>query len=116
MKTKIFPIFSTFFLAIGCTTSGGVLKMGPDTFKTSATNKFGDPAQAEQKALNLANDHCQKQGREILVTNTRSSNLHNWVTFEATFQCLTQNDPGLRRPTFEQAPAIVIKDERGKKP
>ena len=98
----------------GCGTTGSVLKMGPDTYRVSASkhNMAGGAPAAESNALNLANSYCERQGKEVLVTSTSSDFDRPFYTYSATFQCLSANDPGLHRPHYKPAPTTVIEDRR----
>ena len=61
----------------GCTwsKSSGVLKLGPDTYTTSAAaaRVVGGPSEARRLALSEGNEHCAKLSKEIMVTNIGSS-------------------------------------------
>lgn len=98
----------------GCGTTGSVLKMGPDTYRVSASkhNMAGGAPAAESNALNLANSYCEKQGKEVLVTGTSSDFDRPFYTYSATFQCLSANDSDLHRPHYKPAPTTVIEDRR----
>jgi hypothetical protein len=103
-------------LFVGCTQSSGVLKLGPDTYTTSAAAApaAGGSSEARRIALTQANEHCGQLGKEILVTNigTATTNLHGAGEAEVTFRCLTKGDPDLQRPEFRQVPDVTIEDRR----
>lgn len=100
----------------GCAQSSGVLKMGPDTYSVSvhAAPARGGEAGARNFALNEANSKCAQEGKEILVTNIRSSRSSHLPggTVEATFQCLDKSDPDLQRPTYRAVPTMIVEDRR----
>ena len=98
----------------GCGTTGSVLKMGPDTYRVSASkhNMVGGAPAAESDALSSANAYCEKHGKEVLVTNSASDFDRPFYTYTATFQCLGANDPGLHRPNYRPAPSLIIEDNR----
>lgn len=101
---------------VGCAQSSGVLKLGPDTYTTSAAAApaRGGSSEARKLALIEANEYCTQLGKEILVTNigTATTNLYGAGKAEVTFRCLTKSDPELQRPEFRQAPDVTIEDRR----
>jgi hypothetical protein len=105
------------FLA-GCTfsKSSGVLKLGPDTYTTSAVAApvAGGSSEARRLALTEANEHCSQLGKEILVTNlgTAINHVNNFGNAEVTFRCLAKDDPGLQRPEIKHVPDVTIEDRR----
>jgi hypothetical protein len=84
-------------LVAGCAHSGGVLKMGPDTYTASAAASpaRGGISGARTIALGQANQHCTQMGKEILVTNvsTATINIYGAGSAEVTFRCLAKGDP-----------------------
>lgn len=97
-----------------CGTTGGVLKMGPDTYRisTSKHNMAGGAPGAESDALTKAEAHCVAMGKEVLVISTSSDFDRPFYNYTATFRCLDANDPGLQRPTYRPAPTTIIEDRR----
>lgn len=114
---KMLVSLSTLSLLSACAQSSGVLKLGPDTYTVSvhAAPARGGESGARNLALTEANEHCQSQSREILVTNLNSGRSTHFPggTVEVTFRCLEKGDPELQRPTFRRAPDITIEDRRG---
>ena len=114
---KMLVSLSTLSLLSACAQSSGVLKLGPDTYTVSvhAAPARGGESGARNLALTEANEHCQSQSREILVTNLNSGRSTHFpgCTVEVTFRCLEKGDPELQRPTFRRAPDITIEDRRG---
>lgn len=103
-------------LLSACAQSSGVLKMGPDTYSVSvhAAPVRGGESGARNLALTEANARCAGEGKEIIVTNIssgRSTHLPGG-TVEVTFQCLSNGDPDLQRPSYRSAPSAVIEDRR----
>jgi hypothetical protein len=99
-------------LVPGCATrSSGILKLGPDTYTTSASaGEFvGGSTEGRRMALTDANEHCAKLGKEIMVTNI-AARFGNKT--EVTFRCLSKDDPGLQRPEIKQVPDVTIEDRR----
>lgn len=99
-----------------CAMSQGVQKMGPDTYMVSAIAApiRGGASGAELQAVADANTHCAAMGKEIMVTNTSSSDLNRVGAGQATvtFRCLATGDRDLRRPNYEAVPTAIIKDTR----
>lgn len=84
-------------LVAGCSShfSSGVLKRGPDTYVVSVQSSplHGGAAHSRRVALTEANEHCTKQGKEILVT----TELSGPITVDLTFRCLAADDPGIKK-------------------
>ncbi len=98
---------------VGCglkTYSSGVLPMGPDTFSVSADDL--NASTAKRAALSEAQSHCKAMGKEILVTNTKTSRGEARTLYDVTFRCLSTGDPELARPTYETPPDVRIEDRR----
>lgn len=88
----------------GCAMSSNVQKLGPDTYMVSAMASpvRGGASGAEMKALEAANEHCDKLGKEIYVTqkNNLGDNGFNQGTARVAFRCLAKNDRELARPNY----------------
>lgn len=113
IKSTTLAIISAITLA-GCGTTGGVLKMGPDTYRVSASKhglSGGGPI-AESNALQTADAYCTKLGKQLLVTRTGSDFQRPFYTSTVTFQCLSEGDRDLRRPSYSQDPTVIIEDRR----
>jgi len=100
---KEYRWFALAVLVAGCTTSSGVLTLGPDTYSATAaaSPSSGGAPWAQQMALNEADQHCASIGREILVINisTGTTNVsYGPVPASVTFKCLLRGDPELTRP------------------
>lgn len=95
---------------VGCASSSGVQKVGPDTYTvSSATDGYtGREAGARKRALEEANAHCAGMGREIMVTSLNAAGTWNRGNAAVTFRCLAKGDPDLHRPDLEPAPTAVI--------
>lgn len=96
-----------------CGTTGGVLQMGPDTYRIS-TSKYGNGSGplAESTALQAAAAHCQALGRQLLVTNSRADFERPFHNYTATFKCLSEGDRDLHRPEYRSEPSVLIEDSR----
>lgn len=112
MKNKATIIVVLAFSLSGCglkTYSSGVLPMGPDTYTVSADDL--NASTAKQAALGQAQNHCSSLGKEILVTNTKTSRETRNI-YDVTFRCLSKGDPELTRPTYSKEPDVIIEDKR----
>lgn len=110
-------IIAMIFLLSACATNSGVVRLGPDTFLVSASADIfrGGGAGARGVALNDAQEHCRKLGKELLTTNLKQGGfVGGGGTTEVVFRCLDQGDPELKRPTLERAPDTVIQDNRSR--
>ena len=87
--------------------------MGPDTYAVTAAkhNFAGGAPSAQSNALESANAYCDGMGKELMVKNTSSSFERPMYTYSITFQCLNKGDPALTRPTYKQAPNVVIENK-----
>ena len=102
-------------LLSGCgARSYGVVPLGPDSFSVSAIGIDVTGAQARTKALREAGAYCSGTGKRLLVKNitTTPGSATDVSGADIIFQCLSSNDPGLQRPSYESAPAVIIQDQR----
>jgi putative hemolysin len=89
---KILLIIMTTFLLLSCAYSSDVVKMAPNTYSVSGTagsergGKFG----AKQVAIKEASSYCQKQGKQLNVTQAETATVNDIGTGSAsiTFQCV----------------------------
>lgn len=97
-----------------CASNSGALKIGPDTYKVTASRDHiaGGAAGAQSSALREANRQCDSMGREVMVTDTATSYQRPHSVYSVTFRCLAKNDPALGRPNLEPVPNVVIEDRR----
>lgn len=106
------PIFILLGAAalVACSTTTDAVKVGPDTYSTSAhgCGPCGGASKAQELVLTQAAAQCQKLNRELLVKSIQV------VTNDATviFRCLSAGDPELQRPNIELTPNAVIEDKR----
>jgi hypothetical protein len=99
------------FLLVGCGSTGGVMKLGPDTYTVSASKHYtSGGAVAKTNALEAANNYCTQLGKELLVTNTTNGFEAPFYTYSVTFNCLDKNDAQLTRPVYKKAPDVLIEN------
>jgi hypothetical protein len=97
-------------LIFGCTSHRtGIIPVGRDTFTVDEpvavfAGGTGSYEGAKRVALTEANAYCQKNGKQVLVTNMGPEA----GSYETIFRCLAADDPALKRPNFEPVPGIVI--------
>jgi hypothetical protein len=108
-------LFFTFLVTAGlaaCASSGGVLKLGPDTYMVSSQVLFGPgkATSARAAALIEADKFCTSQGKEVLVDSFSTTGHAMSITgdSEVRFKCLRAGDTDLQRPKFESQPNLVI--------
>ena len=99
-----------------CADSDKPVALGPDTYSVSAlaANSRGGVAGARTIATREAGEHCQAQGRQILVTNIETGTMSNGGlgTATVTYRCLSVGDPELRRPSYQPAPNVIIETRK----
>ena len=80
-------VFATFL--VGCASSSGVLKKGPDTF--SVTTSANTMSSAKKRAYKEANRECLRSGKVISVSEELATPINNTGAsdFTMTFQCIT---------------------------
>lgn len=81
---------------VGCETSSGILKMGPDAYAVSIQNDSGFVVTTtlHRKAVNQANNYCKDMNKEMMTVSTSAGNFY----YEINFMCLHKDDPALHRP------------------
>ena len=83
----------------GC---GPALSMvGPNTYMASGGSVYGNTS--------LAAETCQKQGRQVRVTEV----VDKYEGGHAIFTCMAPSDPNYNKPVqLEKAPNVIIQDNR----
>ena len=98
-------------LLTACGSTGGVMKLGPDTYTVSASKHYtSGGAVAKTNALEAANMHCIAMGKELLVGNMTNSHEPPFYTSSVNFNCFSKGDPQLTRPTYRPAPNVLIEN------
>lgn len=95
-----------------CTTSTGILPVGPNTYTVSENRApiRGGGIEAQRIALNEANTYCQQQGRVFVpLTMGQSGDLTNQfgpTGYTATFQCVVSDDSSVAKSGAPQTPDV----------
>ena len=79
-----------------CTESTGVLKVGPDayTVSTHAPSPRGGSVKAQKMALLEADEFCANTGKEILVTDLKTSDF----SADVNFRCVDKGELKFQQP------------------
>jgi uncharacterized lipoprotein YmbA len=107
-------LMTVFILVIaGCSSTSGVLQMGPDTYTlsvgASGTGSIsGNDARAKKDALVEANQFCSSKGKQILVQNSNMKSTIAGSTSELIFQCIDNTDTN--RPVYRKEPNLIIEN------
>jgi hypothetical protein len=101
-------------LLCGCSSSSGVLKIGPDTYtiSTSASPAKGGVPAAKRIAYQEATAECVTRGNLELYVLSEKSTSPTWTegmaNVEVNFRCLPKNDPEFQRQNLKSTPDQVI--------
>lgn len=92
-------VVATSFL-IGCATSSGIVRTGPETLMVSKTQKGfrGASGPVLAAAMKEANQYCERQGKVLKVISTKQKDMMPFksdASAEVHFKCLDPNDPEL---------------------
>lgn len=106
-----------FLLAVvaGCTTSTGIMPMGPDTYAVTAQSELG-PGNAQKKALEDANAFAASKGKHMIPKSVQTradydsfgDRIH---VYELTFRLVDSDDPEYQRTNLGQGPDLIVKHE-----
>jgi hypothetical protein len=114
MRQLIFLLVSSLAMLTGCSSSSGVLKVGPDTYtiSTSASPGKGGIPTAKRIAYQEATVECVTKGNlEVFVLSEKSSSptwTEGMANVEVNFRCLPKNDPEFQRQNLKSTPDQVI--------
>jgi hypothetical protein len=104
-------VASVGLLFVAACDSTGPVPIGPDTYMLSKPGGFFTFSGGSVKAdiYREANAFCAQQGKAFMPVTARAINSGPGTPAEAEieFRCLSQNDPGLQRPT--PTPDMTIK-------
>ena len=115
MKTVILLGF-TFSMLAGCATSSSVAPYAKDSYILSVEDASGgrSTSNLQVKAAQEASAYCAKQGKFMIVRNTRGDGVQWWTGTSSSliFSCVDENDPEYKRPTLRKEADTVIEDRR----
>jgi hypothetical protein len=93
-------------LIAGCATIGSaVVPVGKDTYQMSMTGVgFATQANTNIKALEAANEYCDKLGKHMVPKTSAESGVYGWSPRQdnLVFMCLDANDPKYLHPESAQ--------------
>jgi hypothetical protein len=100
----------------GCATTSDIAPFGKDSYILSAGDVWGvhSSGALQVRAVQTANEFCQKQGKVFVVRNTSTSGVHGWSPTSSTlvFSCVHDTDPEFVRPNLRREPTAIIEDQR----
>jgi hypothetical protein len=91
--SRAVPALTLLLSIAGCTSTTGIVPVGPDTYILSEMRApvRGGGAAAQVAVLSEATAFCQQQGRELALLSLLPDGdprIYEWPTaFNATFQC-----------------------------
>jgi hypothetical protein len=84
-------------MVVGCVTvPSSVVPIGKDTYQLSMTGVgFATQANTNVKALQAANEYCDKLGKHLVFQHNGEAGVYGWSPRQSnlTFLCLDANDP-----------------------
>src|SRR5690349_21261215 len=114
MKLSLMVLVSSGALAIagGCA-NPGIVKMSPDTYMLSRTDKggiFGNASTMKADVIREASEFAAKQGKVAipLALNESPMGPGHFASVEYQFRVVDQSDPEARRVNLVPRPNIVI--------
>ena len=114
MRQLVILLAVSFATLSGCSSSSGVLKVGPDTYtiSTSASPAKGGIPAAKRIAYQEAASECISKGNlEVFVLSEKSSSptwTEGMANVEVNFRCLPKHDPEFQRQNLKSTPDQVI--------
>lgn len=95
----------------GCaSTPTGVLPAGQDAYRVSTFGaRYETQADTNFKALRLANEYCDSQGKHVMFRQSTESAPHAWSPKQEdlTFVCMDAKDPAYLRAAVERDPPVI---------
>ncbi|MDB6099225.1 MAG: hypothetical protein QOK23_967 [Gammaproteobacteria bacterium] len=95
----------------GCAaTPAGVVPAGPDAYRVSTFGaRYETQADTNYKALSLANEYCDSQGKHVMFRQSTESAAHAWSPKQEdlTFVCMDAKDPAYLRAAVERDPPVI---------
>jgi hypothetical protein len=108
----------TVSFVVGCSSSSGVSRVGPDTYtiSTSASPGKGGVPAAKKIAYQEAERACDKLGDlEVFVLNEKTAS-PTWsdgmAHMDLDFRCLHADDPEFQRQRLESSPDVIVENRQ----
>lgn len=103
----------TLFL-VGCA-NPGIVKLSPDTYMLSRTDKggvFGNASAMKADVISEANEFAEKQGKVAIVLSLKEDPMYigHFASVEYQFRVVDKNDPEARRVNLTPRPNLVIEN------
>ena len=115
---KSIPLLGALLITlVACTTTTGVMSVGPDTYRIIASSDVGIGS-AQKAAYKEANAFAAARGLYMIPIRENSSTRVYSVygdkesTYELTFRLVTRDDPEYGRPNLEPVPDVTVKVEK----
>lgn len=99
-------------LLMGCA-NPGVVKLSPDTYMLSRTDKggvFGNASAMKTDVIRESNEFAEKQGKVAIALSLKEDPMYigHFASVEYQFRVVDKNDPEARRVNLVPRPNLVI--------
>jgi hypothetical protein len=98
----------------GCATTNAVTPVGQDAYHVNVIGaRYETQTDANLKALNIAHQYCDQQGKHVMFRASTESSEHAWSPKQEdlTFVCMDAKDPGFMRAATERATPVIAQQE-----
>jgi hypothetical protein len=88
----------------------GVLPAGQDAYRVSTFGaRYETQADTNFKALRLASEYCDNQGKHVMFRHSTESAAHAWSPKQEDliFVCMDAKDPAYLRAAIERDPPVI---------
>ena len=115
---KLVITISAAFILTACSSSSGVVKIGPDTFtiSTSASPGKGGVPAAKRIAYQEAGEECSRRGGLEVFTLSEKASSPTWTEgmahMDLNFRCLRPNDFEFQRQRLQSSPDLIIENRQ----
>lgn len=100
----------------GCATApGGIVPAGQDAYRVSVFGaRYETQSDTNLKALEVANEYCDSQGKHVMFRQSTESSSHAWSPKQEdlTFVCMNAKDPAYLSAAVERDPPVVAQRQR----
>ena len=100
-QSRVYLSFIAAGVLAGCAASPGkITSTEQDGYRVSVAGaRWESQADTNFKAVMLANDYCDKMGKQLLFRQSSESGEHSWSAKreDLTFVCMDGKDPGYMR-------------------